>query len=263
MKHKQKSNYKSKEKFWSGSGKFLLSIITIYLIILGINVLIRHSENQCESFSPADIQIAGNKLIPDKQILHLCGFKNREERKKLKIDIQKLAKNIMSLDYVKGVSITKRLPRILNITIEERKPVAFIYGRGLNLIDTHGFLLPVPDYVKSWDLPLISGIKNLGELGDSTISNKVYIALELISYLEQENPLLAGMVSEINLAPDKYIELFLIKGGTRVRINDMSFYKEIYALKNFIIKYVNIAELSHIEYIDLRFRDQLIIKQKT
>jgi cell division septal protein FtsQ len=263
MKNRQKSNYKSKEKFWSGSGKFILSIIIIYLIILGINELTHYSKNQCESFSPGDIQIEGNKLIPGKLILQLCGFNNKSASKKIKIDIHKIATKIMNLRYVKGVSITKRPPRILNITIEERKPIAFIYGRGLNLIDDQGLLLPIPKYHKSWDLPFISGIDNLGKLGEKTVANGAYIALELIAYLEQENPLLASMVSEINMSPDNYIELYLIKGGTKVRINRTSFYREIYALKNFIIKYVNISELNNIEYIDLRFQDQLIIKQKT
>jgi cell division septal protein FtsQ len=228
-----------------------------------VNALIHHSEDQGESFSAADIQIAGNKIISDRQILHLCGFNNRASNKKIKINIQKLAEQIMSFDYVKGVSITKRLPSILNITIEERKPIAFIYGRGLNLIDNQGFLLPIQGYIKSWDLPLISGIKNLGKLGDKTSLTRVRVALEMITYLEQENPLVASMISEINLSAETYMELFLIEGGTKVRINDNSFYKEIYALKNFMVKYINITELKRIEYIDLRFRDQLIIKQKT
>ena len=66
---------------------------------------------------------------------------------------------MMNLKYIKGVSITKRPPRILNITIEEREPIAFIYGKGLNLIDCQGYLMPVPKYAKSWDLPLITGIQ--------------------------------------------------------------------------------------------------------
>ena len=98
MKKKQKHNYKSKDKFWSGSGKFLLSVMLIYLIILGINELIHHSENQCEFFYYSDIQIEGNKLIPTSQILKLCGFSKKSDSKNVKIDIHQLAKRIMNFN---------------------------------------------------------------------------------------------------------------------------------------------------------------------
>ena len=61
-----------------------------------------------------------------------------------------------------------------------------------------------------WDLPLISGIQtSLGKLGNQTIASDAYLALEIIRYLEDENPLLYGLISEINLSKKNSIVLAL------------------------------------------------------
>jgi cell division septal protein FtsQ len=167
------------------------------------------------------------------------------------------------MHYVQGVSITTRPPRILNITIEERKPVAFIYGRGLNIIDEQGYLMPVPDQNIYWDLPLISGIKqSLGKLGEQSTAADTYLALEIVRYLEFENPLLLALVSEINLEKRNHIELYLTRGGATIRVSRDLFYKELYILKNYLATYIDWVQLKKIEYIDLRFKDQLIVKHK-
>jgi cell division septal protein FtsQ len=153
---------------------------------------------------------------------------------------------------------------MLNITVEEYEPVAFIYGKGLNLIDSEGYLIPVPDNTILWDLPIISGIKeSLGNLGKKSKVADVYLALEIVRYLEDENPLLANLVSEINIVNKKSIELYLIKGGTKIRISQESFYKELFVLKNYIANYLDWVEMAKIDYIDLRFENQLIVKTKT
>jgi cell division septal protein FtsQ len=170
----------------------------------------------------------------------------------------------MDLKYIKGISITRRPPKILNITVEEYQPVAFIYGKGLNLIGDDGYLLPVPKTNTLWDLPLISGIKQkLGKLGEKATAADVYLALEIVRYLEDENPLLASLVSEINMNNKKSVELHMVKGGTKIRVNRKSFYKELFVLKNYIANYLDWKQFAKIEYIDLRFENQLIVKPKT
>jgi cell division septal protein FtsQ len=71
------------------------------------------------------------------------------------------------------------------------------------------------------------------------------------------------MVSEISLSNSRTIELHLIKGGTKIRVNRESFYKELFVLKNYIANYLDWGQLAKIDYIDLRFKNQLIVKAKT
>ena len=262
MNKNRKKIKRGRGKFWAGSGKFFLFIIIVYLLYLGVLKIIEIENDIDRLYRCEDIEIKGNNITSQNKILALCGF-NQKDDTKIAIDIDKLAKKIMSLNFVKGVSITPRLPSILNITIEERQPIAFIYGRGLNLIDAQGFLMPLPNVEKVWDFPIITGIRqSLGTLGQQSTAPDTYKALEIVSYLEIENPLLLALVSEINMHSKNYIELYLIKGGATILINKNSFYRELYILKNYLARYMDWAELSTIDYIDLRFKDQLIVKHK-
>ena len=259
----KKKNNNRRDKFWSGSGKFFLFIILVYLAFYSVNYIFEIAAVRSDYYQRSDIEINGNRMISDAQILKICGFYSNKDTER-RINIDSVASVIMKLRYVKGISITKRPPQILNITIDEYEPVAFIYGRGLNLIDAEGYLIPLPNADIVWDLPHISGItEKLGTLGKRTTASDAYIALEIVRYLEDENPLLAGLVSEINLSSKKDIELYLIKGGTKIRISRELFYKELYVLKNYIANYLDWRQLTNIEYIDLRFENQLIIKPKT
>lgn len=252
-----------REKFWTGSGKFFLSLIIIYLLYFAANKIYSIAGERSDFYKKSDIQINGNRLISETKILDICGFESNDDSE-IRINVDSLAARIMKLKNIKGVSITHRPPRILNITIEEYEPVAFIYGRGLNLIDADGYLIPIPTADIVWDLPLISGIKSsLGVLGSQTIAPDAYLALEIFRYLEDENPLLLGLVSEINLSKRNAIEIYLIKGGTKIRISRDFFYRELFILNNYIANYLDWRHLSSLDYIDLRFENQLIVKSKT
>jgi len=259
--HKPRRSRKSKkEKFWSGSGKFLLAVMIIYALILVINEIVGLGKNQEKNFKAENVEIFGNDLLSAEKIKDLCefDFKNSKD-----INIEEIAAAVMKSDFIKGVSVTKRLPRTLNITVEERKPIAFIYGRGLNLIDEEGHLMPVPKIKKSWDLPFISGISSsLGKLGEKTISEDAINAVNLVSHLELNNTLMLGLISEINMKNSRLFELTMLKGA-KIKINGTGYDKELYVLQNYVKKFMDWSDMAQIEYIDVRFKDQLILKKKT
>ena len=198
--HKPKRIRKSKkERFWAGSGKFLLVVIVIYALILGIKEIIGLGENQMQNFVPENIEVTGNEILSKNTIIDMCDFEFSNANSK-EMDIEEIAASLLKSDYIKGVSVSKILPRTLKIVVEERKPIAFIYGRGLNLIDDEGYLMPVPKIKKSWDLPFVTGIKeSLGKLGEKTISNEAIRAIQLVSSLEFNDNLMLGLISEINM----------------------------------------------------------------
>jgi len=262
--HKPRKIRKSKkEKFWAGSGKFLLVLIILYALILGINEIVGLGQKQVQNFKAENIEILGNEILSSEKVKELCDYDFANSKTK-DLNIEKIAESLMKSDFIKGVSVTKRLPRTLNITVEERKPIAFIYGRGLNLIDEEGYLMPVPKIKKSWDLPFISGItESLGKLGEKTISKQALKAVNLVSHLQINDNLMLGLISEINMKNRRLFELTMIKGGAKIRTNKTEYEKELYVLQNYIKSYLDWSDLAQIDYIDLRFKDQLIVKKKT
>ena len=252
-----------KERFWSGSGKFFLVLIVLYALILGINEIVGLGQDKMENFKAEIVEITGNEILSSENIKELCDYDFSNSSTK-EINLEEIAESLMKSDFIKGVSITKRLPRTLNITVDERKPIAFIYGRGLNLIDEEGFLMPIPKIKKSWDLPFISGIsESLGNLGEKTVSGQALKAVTLASHLQNNDNLMLGLISEINMNNSRFFELIMIKGGAKIKINRNEYEKELYVLQNYIKSYLDWDDLTQIDYIDLRFKDQLIVKKKT
>jgi cell division septal protein FtsQ len=264
MKDYKKSLVRSPLRLKSGRMylKYLLIMIAVYLTVFTSGKLIKINPGGTIVYQREDIEITGNKYISNETILQICGFGTKKAGS-AEIDLHLVSQKIMELDFIRGVSITSRPPRILNITVEERQPVAFIYGLGLNLIDSEGYLMPVPDLNISWDMPLISGIRQrLGKLGQPATAHDVYLALEIVRYLESEHPLLSGLISEIDMSARDYIQIYLVHGGAKIRTNKGSFDKELYILKTYLANYYDWHMLQQTEYIDLRFADQIIIKTR-
>lgn len=251
-----------KEKFWAGSGKFFILVLVIYLSALGLKRVYESSGKSSGKFTVPDIQIENNKLINTAKILNLCGFSDHTgDKDSVVIEYKQLAKQLLQMVYLKGVSITRRPPNRLNITVDERKPLAFIYGKGLNLIDEEGYLMPVPETNCVWDLPIITGIQgSIGKLGEKTTVAGVYSVLEMIKRLQQENLIISEMISEINLSEKDYLIIYLVKGAVPVKVNKDTYNKELYVLKNYLANHVDWKSLRKMEYIDLRFKNQLIVK---
>ena len=134
----------------------------------------------------------------------------------------------------------------------------------MNLIDDEGYLLPVPKIKKSWDLPFISGIsESLGKLGQKTVSQQALKAVNLVSHLQLNDELMFGLISEINMKNKRQFDLTMINGGAKIRINTTDYEKELYVVQNYIKSYLDWDDLFQIDYIDLRFKDQLIVKKRT
>ena len=253
---------RKKEKFWAGSGKFFILLLVVYLSMLGLRRIYNSGGKPNGKYAIADIQIVQHKMVTPERILHLCGFTNfNNDRDSIVINYGQLAKKILQLTYVKGVSITQRPPNLLNITIDERVPVAFIYGKGLNLIDDEGYLMPMPETDYIWDLPIITGVHgSIGILGKKTTIPDVYMVLAMLHRLKKENLIISEMISEINLSAKDYYILYLIKGAAPVKVNKETYHKELYILKNYLANHVDWKVLKKMEYIDLRFENQLIVK---
>ena len=80
--HEQRRSRKSKkEKFWSGSGKFLLAVMIIYALILAINEIVGLGKNQEKNFKAENVEIYGNDILSVEKIKDLCqyDFKNSKD----------------------------------------------------------------------------------------------------------------------------------------------------------------------------------------
>ena len=85
------------EKFWSGSGKFFLVLVFIYLIYYGASQVADLASQRNDQYRRTDIEIVGNRLVSNSNILSICGFKSKEDNA-IEINIDSLAAQLMTLN---------------------------------------------------------------------------------------------------------------------------------------------------------------------
>lgn len=253
---------KKKRKSIRAVFTYITVFTVVTLIAWGYNYVDSYLQEQLATFRLADIDIKGNQILSRTQVLELCGLKANDS-KLLELKPSEVVQSLRRSPYIKAASAVRSLPATLRIVIQEREPVAFIYGRGLNLIDADGYLMPVPRSHYNWNLPFITGINQpLGSLGEKSTSELACLGAEILDYTRYMNSPLVEVISEINMNKGSDLHMRLIQGGAMVRLDRNNYRENLYLLSQYFKKYLDWERLTVIEYFDVRFKDQLIIKEK-
>jgi hypothetical protein len=73
---------------------------------------------------------------------------------------------------------------------------------------------------------------------------------------------LSETVSEVDLSDKNMTMLKLIRGNAEVRINPKEYKTNIYVISQYMQRYMDWDHLTKINYFDVRFTSQVIIKSK-
>ncbi|EHO41978.1 cell division protein FtsQ/DivIB [Caldithrix abyssi] len=250
--------------------KHTLRNTLIYLgVILSLSAL-AYVNRQVESyltsristFQLKNIKIHGNVILTRQQVLNLCGVKEGE--KFLTVKPAEIAQKMLRSPFIKTASAVYSLPSTLHISVQERRPIAFVLQKELLLVDNEGVLLPFPKIKGyTWNLPVINGLEaKIGKVGQRTTSQKLLKAIEVLQYVQFMKSPLWSMIAAVDLSDEKVLQISLIRGGAKVRCNYEDYQSELYVLNLYIENYLNWDQLADIEYIDLRFEDRLVLKNK-
>lgn len=243
-----------------------LIYLSVIIVLSGLAYVNRQVEaylsKRIATFELKNIKISGNHILTREQVLKLCGVKPGE--KYLTVKPTQIAKSLLRSPFIKSASAVYSLPSTLRISVQERKPIAFVFKEKLFLIDEQGVLLPFPQIAGySWNLPVIkANDEAIGQPGQVTKSVNLLRTIEVLKYIQFMKSPLWSMVAAVELTPKNVLEISLIRGGAKVRCNFQDYQNELYVLNLYVQNYLNWDRLAEIEYIDLRFDDRLILKNK-
>lgn len=245
-----------------------LKSLLIYFMVIGIlsiaaygyKIFNSHLQENLSKFELEDVHISGNYILSTEQVLKILGLETGS--KLLEISPLEVIEKLKESPYVRAVSAVYSLPSTLRINVQERKPIAFLYGRGLNMIDNENFILPVPETNISWNLPVITGIKeHLGLQGAATISPLAQLAVEITRYVQVVDMPLREMVSEISFANNDFIEIGLTGSTTIIKVDYDKYQEQLFIASRYIKDYIDFGQLDKLEYVDVRFDGQIIVKE--
>ncbi len=250
---------RKKEKKGRGVFFYLFLIILFSLLAWSYRALEDYLHERLARFELEDIQFRGNHVLGDEELLKRLGFVD-EETRLLEIKPKQVEERLKDLPYVRTVHAVHSLPSTLRIVLHEREPLAFLLGRGLNLVDDEGFILPVPQKSLHWDLPVICGInENLGVQGAYTVSQEVQKAVKIAAYVRLMPLPLPELVSEIDMSERGFVQLLLKNGKTRIRVERKAYQEQLFKAALYLQEYMDYKTIDKIKYVDVRFAGQVVI----
>jgi len=237
----------------------LIKILIFYLAIgfLGWNFFtFIFSSNFCNI---KEVIVKGNDCLSEDEIFCKCGIQLGENI--FKLDLKKSKDSLIQEPRIKEVEIKRVIPNKIIISVKERKAAAFVcIGEEYFTSNKEGLVLSKIDRPKEeFGLPLILGLEideiQIGEIIDKP---EFRTALESINSAEVIMPKRFYRI-EI-LSPDDFM-IYNKDDTLKVRLNRPEL---IINKENLLREALEKIERERllVEYIDIRFKDSIVIKLK-
>jgi len=218
----------------------LLAVVVIAALVLGAKLLARQ-------FNVKEIIVSGNYHLDEDDIVKSMNIKKGKPL--LDIRSAEINERLRENPWIKRVALKKQFPGTLLIKVEEAAPSALLsIKKKLYIIDDDGNIL---ERIKGESIPFLPVIKGISPKNKKDINE----ALKLIASLSEKN-ILSSMES-IEIGTESY-GLFINMDGEFIKVG-YGDYSE---------KFDRWIELEPeirkrgvpIKYIDLRFKDSVIVK---
>ena len=239
----------------------LAAEILFSLMILGGALYLGHAGYQYATHAPrfniTSIVIKGNHFASERSIRDpintLLG------RNIFTVKLSDIQRRVESHPWVKRSALRRLLPSTIEVVVYEEKPVAVVNYRGQpylisdggKFIDRYG-----PPY-QHLSLPLISGRQNLSP---HQWKRGVVESLRFINLLARSDPHLLSEITRMEISESPSLQVLFKECPVPVKLVADDFLAN---WKNLSFVMADIRGGSeNIEYIDLRFADQVIVKTK-
>jgi len=157
-------------------------------------------------------------------------------------------------------TVFRRLPDTITIRVRERKPVALLNMNELVGVDEEGVPLPHIGASMAETLPIITGIRNISSLADTTVRDRLVKGIRLLDSISEQSPSVYGRISEVDVSDMTELGITLIDNGLEVIIGDDEWSRKISVLEKVINKVPENGE--KIKAIDIRFAEKIFFRKK-
>ena len=151
------------------------------------------------------------------------------------------------------------------IELVEREPIAILNGEPMVMLDSDGVVLPDIGNLIDFSVPILSNYNPAPELypiGDRALSVKVKESISWLNLLRSHYHELYNNLSEMTMENGNEIILILADYPTRVELGDSNSWSKIEILKKFQQNIEGEKQLSDFTYLDMRYKNQVIVKER-
>jgi len=211
----------------------------------------------------ASITVKGERIIPVDEVIRLANIQRNTGM--YNIDLTTVGQNIRQNYFVKNVIVQRDAPSTIHIEIEERTPIALVSLQGKNdllYLDDEGYILPHVATKAIFDVPVITGVDSLVTVGQRTTQRDLWGALDVLHAARDVSDEIFHMISEIRIHDGHDIVLYSSDTGVPIIFGRGDAVKKMVKLDAFWKKFIEGEGTQNIQYIDLRFDDQVIVANK-
>jgi cell division septal protein FtsQ len=204
--------------------------------------------------------VEGNRIVGTNEIVQLTQI--RPGTLLYRADLTAIQRNVTSHYYIKDAVVERNLPNTISVAVSERVPIAIINRTETLYVDGQGVVLPRSVSKKLFDLPVISGIPQSEDLAlGSTIHDaQVCQALQLLLTMRSIDHEMYYNISEIQVHTTGDIVLYAVENSVPIIFGTGDTANKFAELEAFWGEYVKTRGAGALQYVDLRYKDQIVAK---
>ncbi len=238
--------------------------VLAFLVVIGFLFFACYEALQWQnSLRIESIRVKGTRIVNPQTVIAQCGVHVGDAL--YSIDLFTARRRVMANPFIADAQIHRIVPGTLEIAVVERKPVALLNAGELYAIDRDGVILAPANHLRSpglLDLPIVSGIgvKNPVTLGKAMSDPNLLELLSILDAVKQVNETLLQRISEFSVSSSGEIILYTVDGAVPILFGHGDVVRKVVALNTFWDRFIRQEGLSQLEYLDLRFNDQVVAK---
>ena len=239
----------------SRRGAVLMMVLLV--ILMGVAVLANMWKGDLKA---ARVTVQGNSIITEEQIRTQAEINN--ESKLFDIDLFAVRRRIEQNPFIRSASVSREVPNRIAIRIEERVPIAAVVLDKVFYFDAEGYVLPPTRSENIFDLPVLTGLFQRGELvpGRRYSTTNVQDALAILRMAQQVGDQLYRRISEVHVEADKDIIFHTAEFGVPVIFGRGDTAAKLVKFDTFWREFVLHHGAHELRFVDLRYRDQVVVR---
>ena len=245
--------WESLKTLMSLSVKVIFIAICTYWVYAGFQFLTRSSY-----FAVSEIRFSGNQKLLEEQLLEAAGPLAGENI--FLLDLRAVSGNLAAHPWISSVSVKREFPKRILIDLEERVPFARIQLDKIYVMDNFGVLVSKDD-TDYRNLPLITGpSQNSHDLGENAGTEGIIKGLKTMDYFNRLPFFKDHPIYTLKVEGESRIAFLTLNGGAKVFMTTDTVTESFKKLR--IVLGTLESHAGDIDYIDLSFKNQVVLKHK-
>ena len=214
-------------------------------------------------FNLERVEVRGNDILTRAEVVEALDLALTTSL--FELPLRDLQSRVERLGYVYGVRLGRTFPHTLFVDVVENRPLAYVAGPEYYVLTAEGRALPLPHGRMELELPTIAGIDSSMsalEAGDVSGHSQLADISRVLQYMDSNHPWLFAQLSELVVGADGEVTLYLAENSTEVKLSATGMRQSIDLLDAFLATVRGKKNLNDYAYIDLRFKRQIVVKER-